>query len=78
MLDKSMSLCHVRQLTRSSFFHLRNIAKLRSVASQAEMEMIIHAFILSHLLYCTSLFTCPSKRGSLFGSGEQPWFEHLN
>ncbi|KAF7661331.1 hypothetical protein LDENG_00263940 [Lucifuga dentata] len=29
--------------------------------SQAEMEMIIHAFISSHLDYCNSLFTCLNK-----------------
>ncbi|KAF7659347.1 hypothetical protein LDENG_00299430 [Lucifuga dentata] len=59
MLDISMSLdCHVKQLTHSSFFHPKNIAKLRSVVSQAEMEMIIHAFISSRLDYCKSLFNC--------------------
>ncbi|KAF7652656.1 hypothetical protein LDENG_00093850, partial [Lucifuga dentata] len=62
ILDSSLSLdAHVRQLTCSSFFHLRNIAKLRAVVSKTELEMVIHAFIPSHLDYCNSLFTCLSK-----------------
>ncbi|KAF7647950.1 hypothetical protein LDENG_00164180 [Lucifuga dentata] len=62
MLDKSMSLdCHVRQLVHSSFSHLRNITKLKSVMSQDEMEMIIHDLIASLLDYCKCLFTCLNK-----------------
>ena len=49
---------HIKSLTRTCFFHLRNIAKLRSVVSHAELEMIIHAFVSSRLDYCNSLFTC--------------------
>jgi len=52
---------HVKSLTRTCFFHLRNIAKLRSVVSLAQLEMIIHAFISSRLDYCNSIFTCLSK-----------------
>lgn len=58
-LDQSLSLdSHVSQLNSSSFFHLRNIAKLRSVVTRVEMEVIIHAFISSRLDYCNALFTC--------------------
>lgn len=52
---------HIKELTQTSFFHLRNIAKLRSIVSQSELEQIIHAFISSRLDYCNSLFTCLSK-----------------
>ncbi len=52
---------HIKSLTRTCFFHLRNIAKLRSVVSQPELEIIIHAFISSWLDYRNSLFTCLSK-----------------
>lgn len=52
---------HIKELTQTSFFHLRNIAKLRSIVSQPELEQIIHAFISSRLDYCNSLFTCLSK-----------------
>ncbi len=30
-----------------TFFHLRNIAKMRSVLSMADAEMLIHAFVSS-------------------------------
>lgn len=60
--DQSMHLDkHVKSLTRSCFFHLRNIAKLRSIVSHAELEMSVHAFISSRLDYCNSLFTCLNK-----------------
>ena len=60
--DKSMHLeAHIKSITRTCFFHLSNIAKLRSIVSHNELEMIIHAFISSRLDYCNSLFTCLNK-----------------
>ena len=56
LLDK-----HIRLLTHTCFFHLRNLAKLRGVLSKAEMEMAIHAFISSRLDYCNALFSCLNK-----------------
>ena len=59
IFDQSLSLdSHVRQLIGSCYYQLRNIAKLRSVVTRIEMEMIIHAFISSRLDYCNALFTC--------------------
>ena len=52
---------HVKCQIRSCFFQLGNTAKLRTIVSQVEMEMLIHAFISSRLDYCNSLFTCLSK-----------------
>lgn len=52
---------HIKSLTRTCFFHLRNLAKLRSVVSLPELEMIIHAYISSLLDYWNSLFICLSK-----------------
>ena len=54
-----ISLCfeHVRLLTRSCYFHLRNIAKHRFIVTKTEMETLIHAFISSPLDYCNALFT---------------------
>lgn len=60
--DQAMNMDkHVSSLTRNCFFHIRNIAKLRSIVSHAELEMAVHAFISSRLDYCNSLFTCLSK-----------------
>jgi hypothetical protein len=48
---------HVRSITRIAFFHLRNIAKIRTMLSAADAETLIHAFISSRLDYCNSLFS---------------------
>ena len=62
VFDQSMHLDnHVKSLTRTCFFHLRNIAKLRSIISHSELEMAVHAFISSRLDYCNSIFTCLNK-----------------
>ena len=62
ILDQAMLLDkQVKSVSSACFYHLRNIAKLRSVVSHPELEMIIHAFISSRLDYCNSLFTCLSK-----------------
>lgn len=46
---------HVCSIVKTSFFHLRNIAKLRSILSQGDAEKLVHAFITSRLDYCNSL-----------------------
>ena len=52
---------HIKSVTRTCFFHLRNIAKLRSFVSHSDLEMIIHAFVSSRLDYCNSVLTCLNK-----------------
>ena len=60
--DQAMQLdTHIKSVTRTCFFHLRNIAKLRSVVSHSDLEMIIHAFVSSRLDYCNSVLTCLNK-----------------
>ncbi len=62
-MDQAQTLEHqVKGWIHSCFFQLRNIAKLRSIVSRQEMEMLVHAFISSGLDYCNSLFTCLSKK----------------
>uniref|UniRef100_A0A3P9JI23 Reverse transcriptase domain-containing protein n=1 Tax=Oryzias latipes TaxID=8090 RepID=A0A3P9JI23_ORYLA len=46
---------HVRHLSKVSFFHLKNIAKLRPSLTQSDAEKLIHAFISSRLDYCNAL-----------------------
>uniref|UniRef100_A0A8C6KM71 Reverse transcriptase domain-containing protein n=1 Tax=Nothobranchius furzeri TaxID=105023 RepID=A0A8C6KM71_NOTFU len=60
--DPALTLdSHVSSLVRSSFFHLRNIAKLSPILSRSELETVIHTFISSRLDYCNSLFSCLSR-----------------
>lgn len=63
VFDSAMSLKHhTKELVRNCFFQLRNISKLRTLLSKAELEMIIHAFISSRSDYCNSLFTCLTQK----------------
>ncbi len=46
---------HVKQMCKTSFFHLRNIARLRPMLTLADAEKLVHAFISSRLDYCNAL-----------------------
>lgn len=39
-----------------SFYHLRNISKLRPTLATPDAEKLVHAFISSRLDYCNRLF----------------------
>ncbi len=54
--------CHIRNVTKSSYFHLRDIARVRPFLSQADRENLIHAFITSRLDYCNVLLSSVSKK----------------
>ena len=38
---------HIKEITKIAFYHLRNIAKIRSFLSTADAEILIHAYIFS-------------------------------
>nr|XP_054591206.1 uncharacterized protein LOC129155077 [Nothobranchius furzeri] len=58
IFDQDMSFkSKVSQVCRISFFHLRNIAKIRSILSRSDAEKLVHAFITSRLEYCNSLLS---------------------
>lgn len=40
---------HVRDVTKSAFYHLKNIAKVQGFISQSDSEKLVHAFINSRL-----------------------------
>ena len=46
---------HVKEVCRSSFFHLRNISRNRKYLTRNSVEVLIHAFVTSKLNYCNSL-----------------------
>ncbi len=46
---------HVKQLCKTSFFHLGNIARLRPMLTIADAEKLVHAFVSSRLDYCNAL-----------------------
>ena len=57
--DQDLSFeCHIKQISRSAFFHSCYIAKIWYFLSQNEVEKLIH----SRLDYCNSLLSdCPIK-----------------
>ncbi len=56
---------HIKHLCKTSFHHLRNIARLRPTLPLPAAEKLVHAFVSSRLDYCNGLFT---------GVGEQQLF----
>ena len=47
---------HIKHLCKTSFYHLRNISRLRPTLSLPAAEKLVHAFISSRLDYCNGLF----------------------
>ena len=53
---------HIKHICKTSFFHLRNIARLRPTLTLPVAERLIHAFVSSKLDYCNALlFGLPNK-----------------
>ena len=52
---------HLKLISRT-FFHLRNISKIRNVLTQKDAEKLVHAFVSSRLDYCNSLLSGSSSK----------------
>ncbi len=53
---------HISSISKTAFYHLRNISKVRSLLSQSDSEKLVHAFISSRLDYCNGLFAGLAKQ----------------
>lgn len=53
---------HIQHICKTSFFHLRNISKLRPFLSLPAAEKLVHAFVSSRLDYCNALLIGISGR----------------
>ncbi len=52
---------NISHVTKTVFFHLRNIAKLRNMLPVSDTEKLFHAFMTSRLDYCNALLGgCPA------------------
>ncbi len=63
ILDINLSFeNHISHVTKTAFFHLRNIAKLQNMLTVSDAEKIVHAFMTSRLDYCNALLGgCPAS-----------------
>ncbi|KAI2657273.1 RNA-directed DNA polymerase from mobile element jockey [Labeo rohita] len=56
ILDSNLSFeNHISHVTKTAFFHLRNIAKLQNMLPVSDAEKLVHAFMTSRLDYCNAL-----------------------
>ncbi len=63
LFDQTLSFePHVKEVTKEAFFHLRKIAKIRSILSLKDAETLIHAFVTSRLDYCSVLLSGLPKK----------------
>ncbi len=62
ILDSNLSFeNHISNVTKTAFFILRNISKLRNMLSVSDAEKLVHAFMTSRLDYCNALLGgCPA------------------
>ncbi len=63
ILDSNLSFeKHISNVTKTAFFHLRNIAKLRNMLPVSDAEKLVHAFMTSRLDFCNALLGgCPAS-----------------
>ncbi len=63
ILDSNLSFeNHISHVTKTAFFHLRNISKLRNMLSVSDAKKLVHAFMTSRLDYCNALLgDCPAS-----------------
>ena len=61
--DSTLSMVpHINNICKSSFYHLRNISRIRKYISVKTTETLVHAFISSKLDHCNSvLFGLPKN-----------------
>ena len=63
IFDQDLSFnAHIKLISRTAYFHLRNIAKIRHILPQNDAEKLVHAFVTSRLDYCNSLLSGCTKK----------------
>ena len=58
LLDSDLTFnSHIKSITKTAFFQLKNISRVKGLMSQTDQVKLIHAFISSRLDYCNGLLT---------------------
>ncbi len=52
---------HVKAVTKSAYYHLKNIARIMCFVSSQDLEKLVHAFITSRVDYCNGLLASLPK-----------------
>ena len=55
-------ISHIKNITKTGFYHLKNIARVRPFLSQASTEVLMHAFISCRLDYYNALLSGLPKK----------------
>jgi len=53
---------HIRNVTKTGFYHLKNIARVRPFLSLASTDVLMHAFISGRIEYCNALLSGLPKK----------------
>ncbi len=63
ILDSNLSFVkHISSVTKTTFFHFRNIVKLQNMLPVSDAEKLVHAFMTPRLDYCNALLGgCPAS-----------------
>ncbi|KAI4800683.1 hypothetical protein KUCAC02_009526 [Chaenocephalus aceratus] len=63
VMDSDLSFnSHIKTVTKSAYYHLKNISRIKRLMSQQDLEKLVHAFIFSRLDYCNGVFTGLTKK----------------
>ena len=62
VLSSRSNNSHLKLISRTAFFHLHKISKIRHVLSEKNAETLVHAFVTSRLDYCNSLLSGSSSK----------------
>ena len=51
---------HLKQISRTAFFHLRNISKIRNVLTQKDAEKLVHALLHPDMIFVIPYYQAPA------------------